>query len=221
MKKNVVALIMAVLLLASFAGTSAVQEAAEGDRITLSQLIFAVRCMLGQATMTEEESHILDIDGNGRITLNEIVTLAKRFTAQSAAASPAHTASPAASATHRPGSDTARIIKLEVGGKTFEAALADTPAAMEFAAMIRSGPLTIRLSEYGGWEKVGSLCTQLPTSNAHITAEPGDIMLYNGREIVLFYGTNTWMYTRLAKVDNLDGWDEALSGDAVVAVFSM
>ena len=62
-------------------------------------------------------------------------------------------------------------------------------------------PLTVKMSMYGGFEQVGSLGESLPRNDEQITTEYGDIVLYSGNQIVVFYGTNTWAYTRLGHID--------------------
>ena len=59
------------------------------------------------------------------------------------------------------------------------------------------------LSSSGGFEIWGALGFSLPTSNEQINAQPGDVILYNGSNICIFYGTNSWSYTRLGKIDGL------------------
>lgn len=98
--------------------------------------------------------------------------------------------------------DTALEINIEVGGRFFAAALAENEAARELAGML---PLMLELSDYGGFEKVGPLGASLTTSNRQITTSSGDIVLYNGNQIVMFYGSNSWSYTPLARVDDLTG----------------
>lgn len=93
-------------------------------------------------------------------------------------------------------------ITLSVGNKTMAATLADTDAARELAALLAKGPLSIEMSDYGGFEKVGSLLQSFTSSNRQITTVAGDIMLYQGNNIVIFYGSNSWSYTRLGKIDN-------------------
>lgn len=61
-------------------------------------------------------------------------------------------------------------------------------------------PLTVEMSAYGGFEQVGSLGRSLPRNDSHMTAKPGDIMLYSGNQIVIFHGSNSWAYTRLGKI---------------------
>ncbi|MBQ8116979.1 MAG: hypothetical protein IJ147_02800 [Lachnospiraceae bacterium] len=62
-------------------------------------------------------------------------------------------------------------------------------------------PLKVKMSMYGGFEQVGSLGKSLPRSDEQITTEYGDIVLYSGNQIVLFYGSNSWAYTRLGHID--------------------
>ena len=79
----------------------------------------------------------------------------------------------------------------------------------------------ILMSDYSGFEKVGALGTSLPASNSQTTTQAGDIVLYNGNQIVVFYGSNSWSYTRLGHIDNLTGWEEALGSGDVMVTFSL
>ena len=92
-------------------------------------------------------------------------------------------------------------VLLKVGRNTMTATLTDNEATRELTKLLEQGDITIRMSEYGGFEKVGALPQSLPTSNTQITTEPGDIMLYQGNQMVIFYGSNSWSYTRLGKID--------------------
>lgn len=91
-------------------------------------------------------------------------------------------------------------ISLTVDGNTMTATLVDNEATRELKALLEKGDITVRMSDYGGFEKVGILPQSFPTSNAQIMTEPGDIMLYQGNNIVIFYGSNSWSYTRLGKI---------------------
>ena len=64
-------------------------------------------------------------------------------------------------------------------------------------------PLTIEMSMYGGFEQVGSLGTSLPRDDVQTTTEAGDIVLYSGNQIVVFYGSNSWAYTRLGRIEGM------------------
>ena len=92
-------------------------------------------------------------------------------------------------------------VRLKVGGNTMTATLTDNEATRELTKLLEHGDLTIRMSDYGGFEKVGALPQSLPASNTQITTVPGDIMLYQGNQMVIFYGSNSWSYTRLCKID--------------------
>lgn len=67
--------------------------------------------------------------------------------------------------------------------------------------LIQEGPLTLSLHDYGSFEKVGPLGTNLPTNDAQITTQPGDVILYQGNQVTIYYDTNTWNFTRLARID--------------------
>ena len=64
--------------------------------------------------------------------------------------------------------------------------------------------MNINMSMYGGFEQVGSIGTSLPRNDSQTTTSPGDIVLYSGNQIVIFYGSNSWAYTRLGKITGLD-----------------
>ena len=66
--------------------------------------------------------------------------------------------------------------------------------------LVESEPLVIDMSMYGGFEQVGSLGTSLPREDKQITTTAGDIVLYSGNQIVVFYGSNSWAYTRLGRI---------------------
>lgn len=112
-------------------------------------------------------------------------------------------------------------MSVQVGDSTFTATLEKNTAAEAFAALMEDAPVVIQMSDYAGFEKVGSLGTELPGSNSQTTTQPGDIVLYNGNQIVIFYGSNSWSYTRLGKIDDLTGWEEALGSGNVTVAFSV
>ena len=87
--------------------------------------------------------------------------------------------------------------------------------------LLKDAPLTIQMSMYGGFEQVGSLGASLPRGDVQTTASAGDIVLYSGSNIVMFYGSNSWAYTRLGKIIGLDNQElrELLgSGDVTVTL---
>ena len=96
------------------------------------------------------------------------------------------------------------MLKIEIGQAVLLAELADTDAARALAEKLTDGGVTISVSNFGGWEKVGDLPWDLPAVDEQLTAQPGDIMLYTGNCLVLFYGNNSWAYTRLGRIVSHD-----------------
>ena len=92
-------------------------------------------------------------------------------------------------------------IKISVGEKTIPIAIEDNNATKELVKAIRKAPVSYEANDYGGFEKVGDLGFSLPASDTQITTGPGDVILYSGNKIVLFYGTNSWSYTRIGKME--------------------
>ena len=83
---------------------------------------------------------------------------------------------------------------------TIYADFADTAAANELRNTLSKGTVSVNLHDYGSFEKVGEIGVKLTSSDTHTSTGPGDIVLYSGDQIVIFYGNNSWDYTRLAKV---------------------
>lgn len=110
---------------------------------------------------------------------------------------------------------------VEVGGSSFTAALESNSAVDALIEMMKEAPVVIQMSDYSGFEKVGPLGTSLPASNSQTTTHAGDIVLYHGNQIVIFYGSNSWSYTRLGKIDDLSGWEDALGSGDVTVTFSI
>ena len=101
------------------------------------------------------------------------------------------------------------------------AMLADNTSAKALAGLINEEPLSLDLSGYGGFEKVGSLPQSLPRNDERITTEPGDIILYLGNHITIYYDVNTWDFTRLGRVNDITQSElkEILgNGDVTVAL---
>lgn len=112
-------------------------------------------------------------------------------------------------------------MNVQVGNSLFTATLEKNAATDAFVKMMEQAPVTIQMSDYAGFEKVGPLGVSLPVSNSQITTQPGDIVLYSGNQIVIFYGSNSWSYTRLGKIDDLSGWQQALGSGDVTVTFSI
>ncbi len=92
-------------------------------------------------------------------------------------------------------------IKITVSGKSLPVKIELNEATKALVAALRGASISYEADDYGGFEKVGSLGRSLPRNDTQITAQPGDVILYNGNQIVLFYGSNSWSYTRIGKIE--------------------
>ena len=88
-------------------------------------------------------------------------------------------------------------------GTIFTATLAENSSAEALKALLAEDDLTIEMSDYGNMEKVGPIGQSLPRNDEHITTSPGDLILYQGSNLVIYYATNTYTFTRLGKIDNV------------------
>ena len=110
-------------------------------------------------------------------------------------------------------------ITIDVNGNKLTAALADSTAAKELAEKLKAGSVTVTLNEYGGFEKVGVLPWSLTKSDKQVSTEPGDIMLYQGDQMTIFYNSNSWSYTKLGHIENTTQEElESLFGEGDITV---
>ena len=94
-------------------------------------------------------------------------------------------------------------IKLSIeGGKTFTATLVDNSSTQALKEQLAKGNITVEMEDYANMEKVGSLGIRLPRNDKQTTTGPGDIILYQGHNLVIYYDTNSWSFTRLGKINN-------------------
>lgn len=93
---------------------------------------------------------------------------------------------------------------LTIDGDTrLTATLADNVSTRALVEALQESPITYQAHDYGNFEKVGALGRTFATCDEHITTEPGDIMLYQGNHLVIFYGTNSWEYSPIGKIEGL------------------
>ena len=92
-----------------------------------------------------------------------------------------------------------------------------------FMALLAAGDLTVEMHDYGSFEKVGPLGTTLPRNDEPVTTEPGDVILYQGTQITIYYAVNSWDFTRLGKVQNLtqNELKQILGTGSITARFSL
>ena len=115
------------------------------------------------------------------------------------------------------------LVKVKINDEVFDVKLENNSATQELIKELKKGNITVNASEYGGFEKVGDLGFSLPTSDENIGTAPGDIVLYQGDKISLFYGSHSWSYTKLGKIDNVDSnkLKEVLGTGDVTLEFSL
>ena len=89
-------------------------------------------------------------------------------------------------------------MKLKIGDREVPVTWEDNPSVEALRGLL---PLTVQMSMYGGFEQVGSIGQSIVKDDTQLTAASGDILLYSGNQIVIFYGSNSWAYTRLGHID--------------------
>ena len=113
-------------------------------------------------------------------------------------------------------------LELAVDGRPLEAIWEDN-ASVEALKALAVGGLELTAEPYGGFEQVAALPERIVRDDRQTDAQPGDIMLYNGSSIVLFYGSNSWSYTRLGRISGLDEAElaELFGGGGVTLTLSV
>ena len=114
-------------------------------------------------------------------------------------------------------------IKISVNNEELIVKLEDNSSSRALVEKLKEKDLVIKATDYGNFEKVGSLGFTLPTNDTNITTTPGDLILYQGNQITLYYDTNTWTFTRLGKVKDKtkDELKEILGRGDVVLTLSI
>ena len=91
---------------------------------------------------------------------------------------------------------------MKIGDTKIQVAWEDNESVEALKELVSQEPLSIQMSMYGGFEQVGSIGKSLPRDDKQTTTEAGDIVLYSGNQIVVFYGSNSWSYTRLGRISD-------------------
>lgn len=110
-------------------------------------------------------------------------------------------------------------MKMTIEGTSVTVAWEENESVEALRELVKGQPLTIKMSMYSTFEQVGSLGTSLPRNDVQTTTQAGDIVLYSGNQIVIFYGSNSWAYTRLGSItDKTADEMKALLGNGDVAI---
>ena len=118
---------------------------------------------------------------------------------------------------------TDRMFYAHVNGKVLSILASDNSSADAFLDLLKTGDVTIDMHDYGSFEKVGPLGTTLPKNDEQITTEPGDVILYQGNQVTIYYDVNSWSFTRLGKVQGVSQAElkEILGEGNVTVTFSL
>ena len=98
---------------------------------------------------------------------------------------------------------TVSVLKMKINGQELTVIWEENESVDALSSLASDSPVTVEMSMYGGFEQVGPLGTSIPRDDVQTTTQAGDIVLYSGNQIVVFYGSNSWAYTRLGKIDGL------------------
>lgn len=97
------------------------------------------------------------------------------------------------------------VMVLRVGNRNFPIELESNSSAKAFFEKVKEGPLKVDMHDYGNFEKVGNLPWKLETNDERITTKPGDVILYQGDKITIYYDENTWSFTKLGRLSGVTG----------------
>lgn len=96
-------------------------------------------------------------------------------------------------------------MNIEVGDTVLSVTLVDNSSVDALKEALSEAPITVNMRDYGNMEKVGTLGRDFPRNDESIDAGPGDVILYQGNNLVIYYAPNSWSFTRLGKIENITG----------------
>ena len=106
---------------------------------------------------------------------------------------------------------------MKIGDTSVDVTWEDNDSIKELNKLAESG-LSISMSMYGGFEQVGSIGQSITRNDVQMTTQSGDIVLYSGNQLVVFYGSNSWSYTKLGKINLSQKELEKLLGNGDVTI---
>jgi hypothetical protein len=113
----------------------------------------------------------------------------------------------------------ANSMNIEIGDTVLAATLVENSSVDALKEALSEGPITVDMRDYGSMEKVGSLGMDLPRNDEPITTGPGDIILFQGNALVIYYAANSWNFTRLGKIDDVTAEElREILGDGNVTI---
>ncbi len=114
-------------------------------------------------------------------------------------------------------------ITMKINDEIISVRWEENESVRALAALAAEAPVTVNTSMYGGFEQVGSLGTTLPSNDTGIRTKPGDIVLYTSDSIVVFFGSNSWSYTKLGHIEDKSAEElrALLGGNSAVITFAV
>ncbi|QLQ17355.1 MAG: hypothetical protein HZY73_12105 [Micropruina sp.] len=94
-------------------------------------------------------------------------------------------------------------MNLTIGDTVWTATMADNSSVVALKGLLAEGPVAVAMRDFGSMEKVGTLPTTIPRNDEQITTEPGDLILFQGNQFVIYYAPNSWNFTRLGTIDDV------------------
>ena len=165
-----------------------------------------------EAAMVSDGKELTIIDAT--LIQRKLVNLIDRFPVEEATSQPTES-----DPTEEPSiASNEPLLQIEANGYTFLADFEDNSSAEALIEQLKGGSITIDMHDYGNFEKVGELPFTLPRNDEQITTEPGDVILYLGNNLTIYYDVNSWNFTRVAKIRGADSTLKDKLGDGNVTV---
>lgn len=192
MKKFISVFVMLALVFASAATAVSAQTSeyilgdANNDGIVSISDATAIQRHLAQLEQIPEERLRASMVCDGKtLTIADVTTIQKKL---------------AEIIDHFPVEEQSEEMKMFINDTPVTVEWEDNESVAALKEAVKTNPITIQMSMYGGFEQFGSLGMSLPRNDTRITTESGDVILYSGNQMVVFYGSNTWAYTRLGHI---------------------
>ena len=189
--KKLTLLLMMILILSSVIPVGATEASplwgdANGDgKVNINDVTCIQRHVAELETIPEANRQAALVSGEATLSVQD-ATLIQQYLAELLARFPAE--------------EKQEEIHMTINNTPVKVEWENNAAVAALKAAVKSNPLTVQMSMYGGFEQVGSLGMSLPRNDTRITTSAGDIVLYSGNQMVVFYGSNSWAYTRLGHI---------------------
>lgn len=107
---------------------------------------------------------------------------------------------------------------LSINGTVLDVQWEENETVSELIAYVQNENIMVNTTRYGGFEQVGSLPRSFSRNDAQMITGPGDIVLYSGNQLVLFFGSNSWSYTKLGHIKGMSAEElsELLGADSAI-----